>query len=246
LHSLDPQDPTVYDQEQTFGASGPEVAVYNGSREDAKADYAARRLPFLSPKAPDLVVLNYGRNDSAEKVAARLEKTATAVRAKYDDAMLVVTLQPPTSGDGSKEVREEVEAWAKERSIATLDVAAPFLKTGESDAYVSARDPSAMSARGDLLWGRTAYRLLVGQDPPEIQTPTSTDPSTTETPSAAGTVVTPPSTTSRVPSPEPTASVAPSPRVSISYPTVRPTIPAPTRSHPDPTPDPTPTVDEQP
>jgi hypothetical protein len=244
LHQLDPQDPTVYKDQQTFGASGPKVAVYNGSRDDAKADYAARRLPFLAPKEPDLVVLNYGRNDSAKKVADRLEKTAKAAQARWKDALVVVMLQPPTANDSSKKVRQEVVKWAKKRGLPTLDVAGSFLDTGEADAYVSARDPSAMSSRGDQLWGDTAYRLLLGHTPPAIDVPVSTGTATsTGTSVQSGTGGGTRTTTGTGSAPGPTAT-----QTSGDSPTVRPTRVGPTRTPwvPAPTPTPEPTTTAEP
>lgn len=191
LHQLDPQDPTVYAGEQSFGSAGPEVQIYNGSRAEAGADYAAKRLNFLSPKKPDLVVLNYGRNDSSETVATRLAATTTAVRKAWKGAVVVATLQPPTTDDGSKEVRDDIVAWAAKSGVATLDVAQEFIDTGEANAYVSARDRSAMTTGGDRLWGRTAYRLLVGGDPPAL--PQAPEPTPEETPEETTEAATQPS-----------------------------------------------------
>lgn len=255
LHQLDPQDPTVYANEQVYGSSGPEVAIYNGSRAEAGADYAAKRLAFLVPRKPDLVVLNYGRNDSADVVAARLTATTAAVRKAWSGAVIVVTLQPPTVGDSSKELRDGVTAWAKQSGVQTLNVAKGFIDTGEPNDYVSARDQSAMTANGDRLWGRTAYRLLVGSDPPPLPQPTpveTTEPSpqpSTTTPTIPTTPTTrprtrttaPPNTTSapttRVPSPttsEPQATTSSEPTPTFTRrPTASPT-PTPTGGTPTP------------
>ena len=249
LHQLDPQDPTVYAREARFGSSGQKVTVYNGSRVDAGADYGARRLAFLSPKRPDLVLLNYGRNDSPAKVAARLDKTAKAVRSTWPKALVAVTLQPPTTSEDSAEVRKAVLAWAKKRDVAVVDVARRFLERGDAGSYVSARDPSVMSSRGDALWGRTAYRLLVGADPPELAPPPSPtpveQPSTSSSPVPETTPRTSRPTATRDSSPEPTAPAPaptrtapvtpkPSPTPSVPEPTPTPTVPEPTPTDPDP------------
>lgn len=237
LHQLDPQDPTVYAGRQVFGSSGPRVDIYNGSRAEATADYAAQRLRFLSPKKPDLVLLNYGRNDSPGRVGARLQATATAVRATWKDAVLGVTLQPPSRGDAGKEVRDGVIAWAQTSRVPTVNVAAAFIKTGEAEAYVSGRDPLAMTAGGDQLWGSTVYRLLVGANPPALPEPTP-EPTPEETVPEPS-ITTPPVTPTSRPSNRPTT-----PRPT----TPRPTTPLPTTSEPSPTitPDPDPSLSTTP
>ncbi|MDT0212636.1 SGNH/GDSL hydrolase family protein [Rothia sp. ARF10] len=239
VHRLDPADPTVYAQKQAYGSTGPVVTIYNGSRPGALADYAARRLGFLSPKAPDLVVLNYGRNDDADKVAARLTTTTTALKKAWPRAIVAVTLQPPTADDAAKDVREAVQAWAGTSGVVILDVAKVFLDTGEPNSYVSARDALVMSGRGDRFWGQTAYRLLVGSEPPEAvatgtpdtgeATPTST-PETTEPVTSAN-------RPRRTRAPQPTTSSTPSPSRSERGPT---TIPFPTLTTVPPPGDPTP------
>ncbi|WP_353951815.1 SGNH/GDSL hydrolase family protein [Knoellia sp. S7-12] len=228
LHELDPQDPTIYANERVYGSSGPEVTIYNGSRAEAGADYAAKRLTFLSPTKPDLVVLNYGRNDSSESVAARLAATTMAVRKAWKGAVIVATLQPPTVDDGSKEVRDEVAAWAKQSGVQTLDVAKAFIDTGEPNNYVSSRDRSVMTANGDRLWGRTAYRMLVGSAPPEPErepAPTASATSSETTEPATQSTTNVPRQTSRPQAPtrpRNTTTVEPTPEESPTF-TRRPT-----------------------
>ncbi|MFW5473281.1 GDSL-type esterase/lipase family protein [Knoellia sp. CPCC 206450] len=256
VHRLDPADPTVYAQKQAYGSTGPVVTIYNGSRPGALADYGARRLGFLSPKAPDVVVLNYGRNDDADKVAARLTTTTKALRKAWPRAVVTVTLQPPTADDAAKDVRDAVAAWAGTSGVRTLDVAKVFLDTGEPNSYVSSRDGLVMSGRGDRFWGQTAYRLLVGSEPPEAAeaattgtpaegeaTPTST-PEETEAATSAG------SRPRRTSAPQPTATPTPSPSRSVRGPTIVPfptltTAPTPSDSTPGET-GPADTTPEQP
>jgi len=240
VHRLDPADPTVYADKQTYGATGPVVTIYNGSRAGALADYGARRLGFLSPKAPDLVVLNYGRNDDADKVAARLTATTKALRTTWPRALVAVTLQPPTADDAAKDVRDAVEAWAGTSGVRTLDVAKVFLDTGESDSYVSARDGLVMSGRGDRFWGQTAYRLLVGGDPPEEAAAETTDEgeaTPTSTPEATEPVTSAVDRPRLTSAPQPTVSPTPSPTRSVRGPT---TIPFPTLTTVPPPSEPTP------
>ena len=185
LNRLNPADPTQYTIKASFGSAGPATDVYNGSRADASADYAATRVPFLVPVKPDIVILNYGRNDSASNVKAHLQSAASAVRARYPAATVLVTLQPPSLDDQDKKVRSAAAAWARSKDLRTLDIAKAFLATGEPNAYVSAADPEVLNSRGDALWGQTVFTLLGGTvrvpEPSATQalpTPTTTTPST--------------------------------------------------------------------
>ena len=185
LHRLNPADPTQYTIKSSFGTSGPATDLYNGSRADAPADYAAKRVLFLVPVKPDLVILNYGRNDSASNIKAHLQSAASAVRARYPAATVLVTLQPPSLDDQDKAVRAAAAAWARSKNYRTLDVAKAFLATVEPNAYVSGADPEVLNSRGDALWGQTVFTLLGGTvrvpEPAQTQAlpaPTTTTPST--------------------------------------------------------------------
>ena len=176
LNRLNPADPTQYTIKASFGSSGPATEVYNGSRADAPADYAAMRVPFLVPVKPDVVILNYGRNDSASNVKKHLEGAATAVKASYPLATVLVTLQPPTLDDQGKKVRAAAAAWARSKKLRTLDIAAAFAATGAPNSFVSAADPDVLNMRGDALWGQTVFTLLGGKVRAPVPAPTQTVP----------------------------------------------------------------------
>lgn len=224
LRDLDPSDPTVYASERSYGSSGSKISIRNASRAGVNADYAARRLPLLVPVEADVVILNYGRNDQADDVATRLEKTAKAVRSQLPQARVLVTLQPPTVGDGQKDTRDAVRRWAKSSDLTTIDAAAAFRRTGDPDSFVSTRDPLVMTSAGDELWGREVYRILTGRRPVVSTSPSPTG--TTEAAGPAGSVggtgggggivePEPSPTTPGTPAPEPT-DVDPSPTGSPS------------------------------
>ena len=241
LHRLNPADPTQYTIKASFGASGPATDVYNGSRADASADYAATRVLFLVPVKPDVVILNYGRNASASKIKAHLQTAASAVRARYPAATVLVTLQPPSLDDQDKPVRAAAAAWARSKKFRTLDVAKAFLATGEPNAFVSAADPDVLNSRGDALWGQTVFTLLGGTvrvpEPTQTQAlpaPTTTTPSTLVPSSSAPVAPTPPPAP---PAPSSSSSSSSTPSSSSSSSSTSP---------PPPTTDPTPSETTEP
>ena len=189
LNRLNPADPTTYTIKASFGSSGPATVVYNGSRAGASADYATKRVPFLVPVKPDLVILNYGRNNSAANVTRHLQSVASAVRKQYPAATVLVTLQPPTLDDRDKKVRTATAAWAKARGLRTLDVAKAFIDSGDPNSYVSAADPEVLNSRGDSFWGETVFTLLGGTvrapEPPPTTTTVPVPETTTSVPSSS-------------------------------------------------------------
>ena len=162
LHGLDPNDPTRYVTTTTFGTTGPQVTVWNGSRRGASAGYPAERLRFLAPARPDVVLLGFGRDDTVADAATGLEQTYRALRARWPDVPVAVVLQPPDRGDRSAPVRAAVSDWADSHGLTEIDVAAAFRAAGDPDGFVSTVDPPSVNARGGTLWGRTVLRALGG------------------------------------------------------------------------------------
>ena len=162
LRGLDPNDPTQYASRRTFGGTGPTLTVWNGSRSGATADYPAKRLDFLTPEKPDVVLLSFGRDDTVSTVAARLEATFRSVRSRWPDVPVAVVLQAPDRDDRIGPVRAMTRDWAASHQLPVVDVAAAFSAAGDPNSYVSVVDPPSTNARGGRLWGRTVLRALGG------------------------------------------------------------------------------------
>ncbi len=165
LRGLDPNDPTRYVDTKQFGAAGPRVTVWNGSRRNAPASYPAERLRFLAPEKPDVVVLSFGRDNTVSDITPQLETTYRALQARWPDVPVAVVLQAQERDDSNGPVRALVEDWAATHSLPTIDVAAAFSRAGDPNGFVSTVDPPSVNARGGTLWARTVLTALGGSAP---------------------------------------------------------------------------------
>lgn len=140
------------------GEAGP-VMIWNGQQSGASASYPVGRLDDLLPEPPDLVILNYGHNNTVEDVDEQLGATLEALRAEVgEDLPVLVTLQQPQAGDANAAVREAVHAFAVDHDLGVIDVAAAFEETGDPDALlVDAVHPGEV---GSQLWAETVAATL--------------------------------------------------------------------------------------
>lgn len=189
LRNLNASDPTRYDAAVDYGTSGPTATVWNGSRRDVGAAYAARRLDFLVPTRPDVVLLSYGRNNTASTMPAALKGTYAALRAKWPSVPVLVVLQAQDRDDAIGPVRVAAEEWAVTSGVPTVDVAGAFSAAGDPNRFVSVVDPPSVNSKGGRLWARTVFAALGGDVsalPADGSLPETTAPaeSTTTEPTA--------------------------------------------------------------
>jgi hypothetical protein len=185
LHNLDLSDPTRYAAKLTYGSTGPATTIWNGSRRGATADYAANRLGFLVPEEPDVIFLNFGRDDTAEGIGPMLDTTLKAIKGKWPNVPVLAILQAQDRDDAIGPVREATASWAKARGVGTVDVAGAFAAAGDPNSFVSIVDPPSVNFKGGRLWGETVFLKLGGAPedipPPEVPTPA---PAPTATPTS--------------------------------------------------------------
>lgn len=162
LRNLNESDPTRYDAAVDHGTSGPKATVWNGSRRGVGAAYAARRLDFLVPAPPDVVLVSYGRDNTASTMPAALKSTYAALRAKWPAVPVLVVLQAQDRDDAIGPVRVAAEDWAAANGVPTVDVAAAFSAAGDPNRFVSVVDPPSVNSKGGRLWARTVFAALGG------------------------------------------------------------------------------------
>jgi len=184
LRNLNESDPTRYDAAVAYGTSGPQATVWNGSRRDVGAAYAARRLDFLMPARPDVVLMSYGRDNTASTMPAALKSTYAALRAKWPTVPVLLVLQAQDRDDAIGPVRVAAEEWAATNGVPTVDVAAAFSAAGDPNRFVSVVDPPSVNSKGGRLWARTVFAALGGDVsalPTDGSLPGTTTPAETTT-----------------------------------------------------------------
>ena len=136
-----------------------EVVVWSGHQSGARAGYPAERIEAMVPEQPDLVVLNFGHNNTVEDVAADLDRTLAALREQVgEEVPVVVTLQQPQVDDANAPVREAVREWAGREGLATIDVAERFLEQDEQERLLT--DALHPSEEGSRLWAEVVAEAL--------------------------------------------------------------------------------------
>lgn len=136
------------------------VTVYSGHQSGAPAGYVAEHVEALLPERPDLVILNFGHNDTAADVATEMEEALLAVRTVAgSDVPVVVTLQQPQEDDANAEVRDAVRAFAVEEDLGVIDVAGAFEDSG-SDLGELLADPVHPNEAGAAVWTEAVARAL--------------------------------------------------------------------------------------
>lgn len=142
------------------GADRGAVLVLSGHQSGAAAAYPASRIEALVPEQPDLVILNFGHNNSVDDVAEGLDETLAALRDQVgDDVPVVVTLQQPQFADQNADVREVVAAWAEENDLPTIDVAARFQQEREDPGELLT-DALHPNDEGSALWAEVVGEVL--------------------------------------------------------------------------------------
>ncbi len=136
------------------------VTLYSGHQSGAPAGYVAEHADDLLPEPPDLVILNFGHNDTVAGATEGLEEAMRAVRrVATDDVPVVVTLQQPQEEDANAEVRAAVRAFAVEQGLGVIDVAAAFEDSG-SELEDLLADPVHPNEAGAALWTEAVARAL--------------------------------------------------------------------------------------
>lgn len=139
---------------------GSAVTIWSGSQSGAGAAYSIDFLPTVIPQEPDLVLLSYGHNETPESATTDFAALLEALRSTYGDVPVVVVLQQPQLEDANAQVRGLIQDWAQEEGLATIDVAAAFLDTGDYTDLLS--DELHPNDAGSRLWEQTVAEALGG------------------------------------------------------------------------------------
>ncbi|MDO5738876.1 MAG: SGNH/GDSL hydrolase family protein [Ornithinimicrobium sp.] len=140
---------------------GPgKITLYVGHQDGATAAYPTQHLAELFPQAPDLVMLNYGHNNTVSTIEAELDQTLTALRDSFGPELpVILTLQQPQAGDANAQVRTAVHDFASEHALGWIDVAASFAEHQAAGEILMMDDVHPNEA-GQALWADKVAAVL--------------------------------------------------------------------------------------
>lgn len=139
-----------------FGGEGRRVRIWNLSYPGARADYPLQegRLATVRTSDPGVVILNFGHNQTPEDVVPALSHLADAVRERWPDAQIVVTLQNPVTtpaADDQKERIAKLRAWATDEGLPVVDAWSALEDAGNLPAHLL-DDGTHPNDRGTRVW----------------------------------------------------------------------------------------------
>jgi hypothetical protein len=137
---------------------GSPLTIWSGSQSGAHAAYPVELLSLMVPERPDLVLFNFGHDDSGERTALHFTSLLVAVREGFGNVPVVVVLQQPQVGDANAGVREQVRLWAEGEGLPTIDVAQAFLDTDDFTTLL--QDDVHPNDAGSRLWAQTVHEAL--------------------------------------------------------------------------------------
>ncbi len=137
--------------------TGEQVMVWNGSEGGGTAGSGLEGLDAFLPQSPDLVLLNYGHNQTEEDLAPELDALTDELSERYDDVPVVLLLQNPQAGDANADVREAATDWAETAEVGVIDIAAAFTASEEQLLVEGGILPDA---DGQQLWAETVATAL--------------------------------------------------------------------------------------
>lgn len=110
----------------TYGEGKRVVNIWNGSEPGSNGMFARERFHAMQPVKPDLVIYNYGHNDSPSGAASDVEALQRMAEARWGAGLpFVVTLQNASRGKyqrvSAKSVSEQ-KAWAVQRGVPVIDI----------------------------------------------------------------------------------------------------------------------------
>ncbi|MDO5502866.1 MAG: SGNH/GDSL hydrolase family protein, partial [Actinomycetia bacterium] len=178
-------DPTAYVEPVRFGAGEGLLTIRNASIIGATPGYAARAISSYVPAETDLVLINFGRSNTAADIELELDELQQAVGHQAPGAHLRVLIQPPRQ-DGQPDLDDLVRRWAQRAGVSVVDVAAEFDRQGLTTTVVSERDPLSVNLRGSQEWARIVQDAVFGPldlpaPAPQTGTGTVREPTPTRT-----------------------------------------------------------------
>lgn len=134
------------------------LTIWSGSQSGVDATYASDQLAVIIPESPDLILLNYGHNETVQSATSNFEELLASLRDEYGDVPVVVVLQQPQIDDANADVRDAISDWARSEGLGTIDVAKAFLETDDFTTLL--QDDLHPNDDGSRLWAQTVEAAL--------------------------------------------------------------------------------------
>ena len=147
------KDPLLY------GTGAKTVTISNASQPGADADFAVGIVPTVQPKQPDLVIYNFGHNNTSLNVGPQLSATQNAVASQWGQIPSVVMVQNPgqhAHGLVQKETLIAVARWADANGEPPVVVRSAF----EADLPRLMLDDVHPNQAGMKVWARVVEAAI--------------------------------------------------------------------------------------
>ncbi|WP_193613170.1 SGNH/GDSL hydrolase family protein [Nocardioides lijunqiniae] len=149
---------------EQMSTTGPKLTIWNMSAPGRAADYPADKIRKAQPEKPDLIIYNYGHNNSDEDIDLALYTTNEAVKQQWGGPITsTLMLQNPSTTDQADRqegtvyaLRSGVAAWL---GFSIIDVHSAFVKAGVPVGQLLI-DKTHPNPRGGELWTKVVVRAL--------------------------------------------------------------------------------------
>jgi hypothetical protein len=151
VHQWDATKQQYVEEPLRYGTGRRAATIWNASQSGAKANFAADMIATVQPKHPDLVIYNFGHNNTSSDIGQQLSEDQNAVASHRGQIPAVVMLQNPglhEHGSVQKETLVAVSRWANANGLPTVPVASAF----EVDTQRLMLDDTHPNERGMKVW----------------------------------------------------------------------------------------------
>lgn len=162
LHVWD-DDRHARQEPQVLSTVGSPVTIWNMSAPGQSANYPEPMIRKAVPERPDLVIYNYGHNNTPDDIDVQLYATMQAVKRAYGDVPGVLIAQNPSTTDLSQRQRETVWKVIHEvgpgNGMPVVDVFHPF-ESAPGPVGRLLVDGTHPNAAGGRLWAQVVARTI--------------------------------------------------------------------------------------
>ncbi len=164
IRTWEPVEQKFAARRTVFGRGlGHRLVIWSMAQPGSTADFSVIRLPLIPAANPGLVVLDYGRNNSADhRITGSLARAREAVQARWGEVAQVFLLQNPGAGKFAALQEDNVaalRAWAAKEELPVIDVWSAFEEAPGPTSLLLADEENPNEA-GSRRWAQVVARAL--------------------------------------------------------------------------------------